>query len=241
MDQDKIGKLIAKLRKEKGMTQRELGDMVNVGFKAVSKWERGITCPDISIINELSKILGITSDELLTGELNPEQIQEKKQNKKLNKKILLAVALIIFVGLIGFIIYKVNNNKVDVYNLTGDFSMYYIDGNVVFKGSQIAVHINELRFVDKNFNKTMVKNYMYRIDCNGVNLAAYGYLLDIEELPNLYSIKDIMKNFSISYEKNINLDKNLLVSDGIVLTITFVDANDNLIDENIFLKLNKIK
>ena len=57
MDNKKIGNLIASLRKSKGLTQQDLGDLVGVGFRAVSKWERGITMPDISIINELSKIL----------------------------------------------------------------------------------------------------------------------------------------------------------------------------------------
>ena len=73
MDQEKIGKLIAKQRKMKGLTQQQLGDMVGVGYRAVSKWETGLTMPDISNINELCKILDITSDELLKGELNKKE------------------------------------------------------------------------------------------------------------------------------------------------------------------------
>lgn len=66
MDNRRIGNLISELRKKKGLTQQELGDMVGVGFRAVSKWERGITIPDISIISELSRILGINVDYLLS-------------------------------------------------------------------------------------------------------------------------------------------------------------------------------
>ena len=73
------------IRIEKGLTQQELGDMVGIGFRAVSKWERGITMPDISIINDLSKILGITSDELLSGEVK--EINIPKENKKSSKTI----------------------------------------------------------------------------------------------------------------------------------------------------------
>lgn len=65
MDSKEIGKLIKKLRMNKGLTQQELGDKVGVGFRAVSKWESGLTLPDISIISELSKILGVKSDYLL--------------------------------------------------------------------------------------------------------------------------------------------------------------------------------
>ena len=65
MDNKRIGKLISELRKKKGLTQQELGDKVGVGFRAVSKWENGVTLPDISIISELSKVLGINVDQLL--------------------------------------------------------------------------------------------------------------------------------------------------------------------------------
>ena len=65
MDQVKIGKLIARLRKNKNLTQQALGDIMGVGHQAVSKWERGNCLPDISIINKLCEVLDITSDELL--------------------------------------------------------------------------------------------------------------------------------------------------------------------------------
>ena len=85
MDNKKIGALIAKLRKEKQMTQQELGDKVGVGSRAVSKWECGTTVPDISIINELSNILGISPKELLSGKLNDSKRNNAK--RKLTTKI----------------------------------------------------------------------------------------------------------------------------------------------------------
>lgn len=68
MNQEKIGKLISKLRKKQGLTQIKLGDMLNVSDTAVSKWEHGKTLPDISILNELCDILKITTYDLLKGE-----------------------------------------------------------------------------------------------------------------------------------------------------------------------------
>ena len=85
MDNEKIGKFIAKLRKSKNLTQQELGDLVGVGGKSVSKWERGINMPDVSIINEVSKILGITSDELLKGEFDKKSTNEEYKKRK-NKR-----------------------------------------------------------------------------------------------------------------------------------------------------------
>jgi len=65
MSNNTMGELISSLRKEKGMTQKELADQLNITDKAVSKWERNVSCPDISTIPKLAEILGISADELL--------------------------------------------------------------------------------------------------------------------------------------------------------------------------------
>jgi len=87
MDNKRIGKLISELRKKKGLTQQELGDKVGVGFRAVSKWENGVTLPDISIISELSKVLGINVDQLLC----PAGYYSNLNKKTFKKKIKLSI------------------------------------------------------------------------------------------------------------------------------------------------------
>lgn len=67
MDQEKIGKFIADCRKEKGLTQLQLAEKLNITNRAVSKWETGKSCPDVSLMLELCNILGITVNELLSG------------------------------------------------------------------------------------------------------------------------------------------------------------------------------
>lgn len=62
-----IGKRIATLRKDKGLKQEDLAQMLGVSGQAVSKWENDLTCPDISLLPQLAKILGVTTDELLCG------------------------------------------------------------------------------------------------------------------------------------------------------------------------------
>lgn len=69
MDNQKIGDLIKKLRKEKNLTQKGLADILMVTDKAVSKWERGLGYPEITIIPELANALGITISELLNGSI----------------------------------------------------------------------------------------------------------------------------------------------------------------------------
>ncbi|MCQ2977616.1 MAG: helix-turn-helix domain-containing protein [archaeon] len=82
MNCDKIGKFIATSRKKKGLTQIELADKLNITDRAISKWERGKGCPDISLLEDLSKILGVSIIELLKGE-------KIKKNKSLEKEELL--------------------------------------------------------------------------------------------------------------------------------------------------------
>lgn len=69
MDCKKTGSLIAKVRKEKNMTQVELARKLNISDKAVSKWERGLGCPDVTLLNELAEVLGINVKDILSGEL----------------------------------------------------------------------------------------------------------------------------------------------------------------------------
>ena len=69
MDQIKIGKFIAERRRAKGLTQLELAEMLSITDRAVSKWERGLALPDSSIMLELCGILGITVNDLLSGEV----------------------------------------------------------------------------------------------------------------------------------------------------------------------------
>ena len=60
-----LGNMIAELRKQQGMTQLELAEKMGVTDKAVSKWERDLSCPDINSLPNLAQILGVTVDDLM--------------------------------------------------------------------------------------------------------------------------------------------------------------------------------
>lgn len=87
MNQIKIGEFIAELRKEKNLTQAQLAEKLLITDRAVSKWERGKSLPDASIMIELCEILGISVNELLCGE----KISMENKNEK-NEQILLEMA-----------------------------------------------------------------------------------------------------------------------------------------------------
>lgn len=122
MDQIKIGKFIALCRKEKGLTQAQLGERLAVSDRAVSKWETGKCLPDSSIMLDLCDILGITVNELLNGDrVEPEKLQqaseenlialkkteEAGQTKSKRFVFLLALSLFVLAGLLT--VYTGNN------------------------------------------------------------------------------------------------------------------------------------
>ncbi|MCH5250118.1 MAG: helix-turn-helix transcriptional regulator [Lachnospiraceae bacterium] len=83
MNQDNIGKFIAGCRKDKGLTQAQLAEKLNITDRAVSKWETGKSMPDSSIMLELCEILGITVNELLSGEKIGMENYDKKVDENL--------------------------------------------------------------------------------------------------------------------------------------------------------------
>ena len=69
MEYQSMGQMIQSLRREKGLTQRQLADVLNITDKAVSKWERDVSCPDTTVLPKLSEILGVTAESLLNAKI----------------------------------------------------------------------------------------------------------------------------------------------------------------------------
>ncbi|MGN0651015.1 MAG: helix-turn-helix domain-containing protein [Oscillospiraceae bacterium] len=93
MNTKKTGAFIAKLRKEKGITQQTLAEQLYVTAKTVSRWETGSYAPPVDIIARLSEIFDVTADEILAGECREKSTEEKigktaeKSSFRLNEKI----------------------------------------------------------------------------------------------------------------------------------------------------------
>ena len=84
MDQVKIGKFISENRKKQNLTQEQLAEQLNISKNAVSKWERGLNLPDVSIMQDLCKIIGITLNELFIGEkINDDEYKQVADNNLL--------------------------------------------------------------------------------------------------------------------------------------------------------------
>ena len=91
MDRKTMAEVITSRRKELGMTQKDLAEKLNITDKAVSKWERGIACPDTAAIPKLAQILGVSIEELMTAQ--PTETPGHRGGEYLADLILKAVPL----------------------------------------------------------------------------------------------------------------------------------------------------
>ena len=121
MDTVKIGKYIAQKRKNLGLTQRDIAEQLGMSDKSVSKWERGVCLPDVSVYMELCRIIGISLNEFIAGEdIEQVELQEKSEQnildvtkdgnyKKRRLKAIIAVLVCICVAvtsLSGYLLWK---------------------------------------------------------------------------------------------------------------------------------------
>ena len=141
MNQEKIGKFITELRKEKNMTQEQLAEKLGVSNKSVSRWENGKTMPDYSVLEDICRELGININELMSGEkIEKENYMPKAEENFIALKskvdrvrklldmcrnIILVVMIILFIFYIFFkFVYKGIFDVTNITNITRQ--LFYI-------------------------------------------------------------------------------------------------------------------
>ena len=140
MEQAKVGKFIAKCRKSKNMTQAELAEKLNITDRAISKWETGKGMPDSSIMLDLCNELGISVNELLSGEVikmeNYNQkaeenlLEMKKQKEETDREMLRLEIVIGYISTIAFLILVFVASFIEMYSIIR--ILLIIGGSIVF-------------------------------------------------------------------------------------------------------------
>ena len=164
MDQEKVGKFIAKLRKEKKYTQVQLGIIIHADHKIISKCECGTYAPDIKFLRPLSEALGITINELLAGEKNPalekENTTEKddfivnnlitytKQEKKrfLPPLLIIVFSLLLILFVLGgfYLVLEYHQWRRVDFDKTND--TYVIQGSVLYNQTESIYSVNKIAY-----------------------------------------------------------------------------------------------
>lgn len=166
MDNQKFGRFIRDLRKKANMTQKELGEKLNVTDKAVSKWERGLGFPDITIINLLAETFGITASEVLNAEIGKKDTidvekavqeavekvtkeKEKKENRKRKLiKVVKIVAIIIFVLMLLLQLGYLCIMKPNGYEYINDSIFYIVNELIMITGvTFLILQLKKLKII----------------------------------------------------------------------------------------------
>lgn len=187
---NKIGEFICKLRKEKGLTQSELGKKLFVTDKAVSKWERGLSLPDISILENLSNELGISISELLSGkkgvnrkysEEDINKIIKELKSKQLTRLIIMIIIFIIILVIVSLFIFKniylgVEKEKVEFINSNGLQDIIELE----IPKYSFSEKVKENSYSFKNFRSKKIleaelKEYLKKFKYISCNNSTYYY------------------------------------------------------------------
>jgi len=228
MNQIKIGKFIAECRKKQNLTQKELAEKLNITDRAVSKWERGINLPDISLLHELSDILKINVTELLDGKrsekkkidsddiLNTLKYTEIKTMEKHKNNInLIMFSFIIFISLMLIIF---NLKIIYYFNSRYNYNMQYIyiDENDAPSISNIEKKIDLIRKEQGIYNDDDYKIILNGLEqmCTNTNFKKESKILsrkyfEFDEIYDLYNEKDMLSYDSIyNILKKYKIDNN---------------------------------
>jgi len=174
MNQEKIGELIKKIRKDNNLTQNEFAKKYNVTYQAVSKWENGKNLPDVTLIKQICKDYNIDIKELLDGNL--------KKSKK-NYLILITISVIALLSIIIFIIFHDDNFQFKT--LTSGCDNFKISGSISYNNKKSSIYISNVNYCGGNDTKEYKK-----IEC-----GLYEKHEDTEKLisTNNYNDKEFIK------------------------------------------------
>ena len=140
MNQEKIGNLIKKIRKNNNLTQKQLADKYGVTYQAVSKWENGKNIPDISLIKQMSKDFNIDIEDILEG----------KVNQKKNRKIIIIIIVLLLLISIIFLIMKEDNFSFST--LSSQCANYNITGSIAYNNTKSSIYISDINYCGKEEN-----------------------------------------------------------------------------------------
>ena len=165
MTENSFGKTLAKLRKERKLTQQELADLLDVTNKTISKWETNTTAPDIDTLKRISQVLNVPVDVLLGN--SKLTIPGNNKHKITKKKIVLILSLLL-VSI--FLIYYLASNftlNTKSYSLISGDDRFEIVGNISTKGNNSYYLSIIMRGINtRDFDNIVINNAEYSIVIN---------------------------------------------------------------------------
>ena len=175
-DFSKSGEFIAELRKAKGLKQSDLGELIGVGDKTISKWERGINVPDVLMLNSLAKIFDVSIEEILNGKrddkLSP-KIVKLYENKKIRYSVYALVTVVLIFSLILLLYFCNNYDKFKIYRISSRSDNYELTGNIYRGGKRYELVIDDFDVYDKEkYNDFEIYEYKVIVNIEDKNILS---------------------------------------------------------------------
>lgn len=158
MDQIKIGKFLKELRKENGLTQEKLAEMLGVSNRSVSRWENGVNMPDFDLVIELANYYNVSTDEILDGERKNNMIDKESENTMLKiaeyennekQKFSKRICRLFVAAIIAFAVYGVLEimelTTTNIYEQIASFSLGIVFGTLLVGALYTSRYMTKIR------------------------------------------------------------------------------------------------
>lgn len=223
MNQEKIGNIIKKIRKDNKMSQQEFAKKYNVSFQAVSKWENGKNIPDISIIKKICNDYNLDINNFL----------DAKHTKKKNYFVIIFIILVLIVSLVIYLIIKTPSNF-EFKTITASCKDFTVSGSMAYNDKKSSIYISHVDYCGGDDDTKYEK-----IECDLMELSGNNLYL-VEKCTNIganTSLENYLKDVQFNIDK---YDKSCTryAKNPLYLIIKATDSNGVIKDYNIPLELS---
>lgn len=224
MTENSFGKTLAKLRKERKLTQQELADLLHVTNKTISKWETNTTAPDIDTLKRISQVLNVPVDVLLGN--SKLTITNENNKYKLTKKKLILLLALLFVSLF-FIYYLISNFILNTksYSLISGDDRFTIEGNITVEKSCYHISLEVKGINVRDFDTTIINNAQYSVIINDKIIYSNGDISTLTALTENYSLSKYISKISINHTDNELKNIKSVLENGLILQIKYTGEN----------------
>ncbi len=187
MNQEKIGKIIKKIRMDNNLTQEQFANLFGVTYQAVSKWENGKNVPDIAILKEISSKYNISLENLLSG--------EAEHKKPKNIIIFIIIIIVVIASIIGIIfgIKKANHHDFEFKQISTSCKNFDLTGSMAYSKDKTSIYISNINYCGQENSEVYDK-----IVCNLYETSdnVSSLITSCQENSSI-TIKEYLKNVNI--------------------------------------------
>ncbi|MDD2505419.1 MAG: helix-turn-helix transcriptional regulator [Bacilli bacterium] len=225
MDQEKIGNIIRKIRKDNKLTQKQLADKLGVTYQAVSKWENGKNIPDISTLKLISDEFKIDLNLILDGKTN-------SNNKKI-RTILLTITIFVFFFIIYFLLF--HKHDFNFKTLSAECENFKIAGSIAYNKDKSTIYISQIEYCgapDKKVYKN-IESILYE-SSNNINKKISNHKIEDAYI----TLDEYLQNLSFYIENYNSICKDFIKTE-LYIELYITDLEEKVITYKIPLNLQK--